>query len=141
MNRVALSGYLYTEPSTEKREIGDKKYIFCEFGLAVQRDYHKEGKPTADYIWIRTLNKQAEFCQKFLSKGRKAIVEGSIKVDKWKDAKDKWVYRQYIEAQRIEVCDSKHIENELSDTGSYISSNIDVSGLEGADFQTESAGT
>lgn len=139
MNQASISGFLYTDPTTERYENAGNKYVFCEFGVAVQRDYKKENRATADYIWIKTANKQAEFCEKYLIKGRKVIVEGSIRTNRWKDSKDKMNYKTFIEAHRIEICDSKYSENNISDTGAYISSNIDVSGLEGADFQTESS--
>ena len=37
----------------------------------------------------------------------------------------------------IEPCDGKRDENEVSDTAAYVSSYMDISGLEGADYYAE----
>jgi single-strand DNA-binding protein len=137
MNHVSLSGYISSEPKTERRESGGKKTVITKFVLAVKRIYAKKGEPNADFIGITCFNKQAEFVEKYLQKGRKVIVEGAIRADRYKDKDGVTKYTVSINAQMIEPCDGKRDENEIQDTAAYVSSYMDISGLEGADYYAE----
>lgn len=136
MNHITLSGYTSTDPRTSKMEVGDKKYIFCDFGIAVKDDYTTEEDST-DFFWLKTYGKQAEFCQKFLTKGRRIVVEGKLKNPPIQSKKGGIFYRPHIDVSRVEIADGKYEEGD-PDTSSYITSNVDLSGLEGAEFVTES---
>lgn len=137
MNSCKFSGRLTTEPEIKRHEVGGKKYVFAEFGLAVTRDFKKNGKPAADFPWFIAYNKQAEFIEKYIQRGRKVIVEGAFRNESYKDKEGKTQYKAYFDVQRIEPCDSRKEENDVSDTGSYVSSSMDISGLEGAEFYSE----
>lgn len=138
INSVHLSGYLGCDPELKKMESGDKKISICTFTIGVHRIYAKKGEQNSDFFKITTFNKQAEFAAKYLQKGRKIIVEGTLKQDRYQGEDGKTRYAVSINANKIEFCDTKHEENEIADTAAYVSSFTDFSGLEGADFQTES---
>ena len=138
MNSVHLSGYLGCDPDLKRMENGDKKTSVCTFTLGVRRIYAKQGEQNSDFFRITTFNKQAEFAAKYLQKGRKIIVEGTLKQDRYQGEDGKTRYGVSINANKIEFCDTKHEENEIDDMAAYVSSYMDVSGLEGADFQTGS---
>lgn len=138
MNHVAISGFLGCNPELKKMESGDKKISICTFTIGVHRIYAKKGEQNSDFFKITTFNKQAEFAAKYLQKGRKIIVEGTLKQDRYQGEDGKTRYAVSINANKIEFCDTKHEENEIADTAAYISSFTDFSGLESADFQTES---
>lgn len=71
MNSVELIGNLTRDP--ELRYTKENKPV-CSFTLAINRT--TEG---VDYIDISVWNKQAENCKKYLVKGRKVSIEGSIR--------------------------------------------------------------
>ena len=58
------------------------------FRIAVQRRYaNAQGVREADFLTVVAWRQTAEFCNKYLSKGRKVAVEGSIQVRSY-DAQD-----------------------------------------------------
>lgn len=138
MNCIQISGFLASEPELKKYEIGGKKLSVATFSIGVRRIYVKKGEQNADFFKVACFNKQAEFVAKYLQKGRKVIVTGSLKQDRFKDDDGKNKYVVQINAQTVEFCDTKHEENDIADPAAYVSSFMDVSGLEGADFQSES---
>ena len=137
MNSVNVVGYIASDPKTNRRESGDEKYVFSEFTLAIPRIYKKEGEATADFIRVRASNKQAEFVEKYMKKGRKIAIAGRLESNAYITKNGTKAYATKIVINTIDFADSSKIENEV-DSSAYISSNIDVSGLEGADFQTGS---
>lgn len=83
MNIVILSGNLATEPEIGKTTGG---LTVCSFRLAVRKERKvKDGEPDADFITIVTWNKLAELCAKYLSKGKKALVFGTMEPRSYQD--------------------------------------------------------
>lgn len=134
INRYICSGRLSTDPELKKTINGDKTTSICKFNIAV----NGLGSKRASFFQVTCFNKQAEFVAKYLQKGRKIMLEGCLDQNRYKDEEGKNRSIVSIIVQTIVVCDSKHEENEIHDTAAYISSFVDTSGLEGADFQSES---
>lgn len=86
MNKVILIGNLADEPKTSMTESGILK---CTFRLATQRKYTNQqtGHREADFHSVVVWRQLAELCAKYLAKGRKCAVEGSINYRSY-DAKD-----------------------------------------------------
>lgn len=75
MNKVMLIGNLTADPVA--RDAGGVRN--CRFTVAVQRRYTAPGKdPVTDFISVVTWRGLAETCEKYLAKGRKVGVVGSI---------------------------------------------------------------
>ena len=76
MNKFIGLGNLTRDPKF--REIkGDNKV--CDFAIAV----NNKAANSVFYIDIETWNKVAENCNRFLSKGRKVLVEGKLSMSTW----------------------------------------------------------
>ena len=76
MNRVHLIGNLTRDPETRTTGTG---LTVCSFTLAVNRRMKKQdGTQETDYINITAWRALGENCAKYLSKGKKAGVSGSI---------------------------------------------------------------
>ena len=61
---------------------------YCTFGLAVNRRYtNAQGQREADFFNVTAWRQLGERCMKYLSKGRKVCVEGSIQIRTY-DAQD-----------------------------------------------------
>lgn len=77
MNKVELIGNLTDDPKMMTTQSGISK---CDFRLAVQRRHvnQQTGKREADFIPIVAWRQLADLCGKYLSKGRKCAVVGSI---------------------------------------------------------------
>lgn len=76
MNRVHLIGNLTRDPETRTTGTG---LTVCSFTLAVNRRMKKQdGTQETDYINVTAWRTLGENCAKYLSKGKKAGVSGSI---------------------------------------------------------------
>ena len=86
MNKVELIGNLTDNPKMTTTQSGITK---CDFRLAVQRRFvnQQTGKREADFIPIVAWRQLAELCGKYLSKGRKCAIVGSIQTRSY-DAQD-----------------------------------------------------
>ena len=85
MNRVILIGNLANDPESRTTQSGIAQ---CSFRLAVQRRFKGEnGEREADFLPVVCWRQTAEFAQRYLVKGRKVAVEGSIQTRSY-DAQD-----------------------------------------------------
>lgn len=134
INRYICSGRLSTDPDLKKTIKGEKETVTCRFNIAVNGVYAKQ----ASFFQVTCFGKQAEFVAKYLQKGRKIMLEGALQQSRYKDENGKYCSNVGIIAQSIVFCDTKHEENEIADPAAYVSSFMDVSGLEGAEYQGES---
>lgn len=76
MNSVHLIGNLVENPKITVTANGIAK---CVFRIAVTRRYvNQQGEREADFLTIVAWRKLAENCGKFLAKGRKCAIQGSI---------------------------------------------------------------
>jgi len=85
MNKAILIGNLTRDPETMTTSSGIMK---CSFTVACQRRFaNAQGVREADFIPVVCWRQTAELCSRYLSKGRKVAVEGSIQVRSY-DAQD-----------------------------------------------------
>ena len=100
MNSVVLIGRLTRDP--ELRYTPDQSAV-ATFTLAVDRPFSKE--KAADFIRVVVFGKQAENCERFLSKGRQAAVSGRIQTGSYKDKNGETRYTTDVVADRVEFLD------------------------------------
>lgn len=74
MNQLNIIGNLTRSP--ESRTVGEN--TVCNFDVAVNRDYKRDGQPEADFFRVAAWGKTGENCQKYLDKGRKVAVTGEV---------------------------------------------------------------
>lgn len=85
MNKAILIGYLANDPESRTTQSGVAQ---CTFRLAVQRRFaNQQGVREADFLTIVCWRQTAENCAKYLTKGRRVAVEGSIQTRSY-DAQD-----------------------------------------------------
>lgn len=85
MNKAILIGNLANDPESRTTASGIAQ---CTFRLAVQRRFaNQQGVREADFLTIVCWRQTAELCARYLSKGRKVAVEGSIQTRSY-DAQD-----------------------------------------------------
>lgn len=99
MNSVQIMGRLTKEPDVR---IGQKK--IARFTLAVKRD-----KETSDFINCVAFDKTADFAERYLRKGKRAIVEGRIQTGSYeKDGRK--VYTTDVIANKLTAIDYEQVE-------------------------------
>ena len=83
-NKVILMGNLTRDP--ELRYTPDGMAI-CNFGIAVNDSFRRssegESKDETMFIDVATFRKQAENCGQYLKKGRRVLVEGRLRLERW----------------------------------------------------------
>lgn len=85
MNKVVLIGNLVRDPEVRATQSG---ISVCNFTVAVNRRFKKEnGEQETDFLNIIAWRQLAELCSKYLAKGRKVAVTGSIQTRTY-EAKD-----------------------------------------------------
>jgi single-strand DNA-binding protein len=83
MNKVYLIGNLTRDPEVSETSTGT---ALCRFSIAVNRNYADEnGERIADYFNITTWRGQAEVCGKYLKKGSKVAIIGSLQNRSYED--------------------------------------------------------
>ncbi|WP_322513287.1 single-stranded DNA-binding protein [Chloroflexus sp.] len=108
MNRVELIGRLGADP--EVKQVGNG-VSFCRFNLATNRpgSNDEQGKRTSETEWttVEAWERLAELCGNYLQKGRRVMVMGSLRTDKWQDSESgqtRW--RTYVRADEVIFLDN-----------------------------------
>lgn len=111
MNSVKLSGRLTADPELKHTP---ENIPVCTFLLAVDRptkhrrkDSDAPPKQEADFPTCVAWRKDAEFITRYLTKGRKIIVEGEIRTRNYDDADGKTRKVTEVQVEKIEFADSK----------------------------------
>ena len=128
MNSIVLIGRLVRDP--EVRYTSNTQMAVATFTIAVDRPVKAGEERKADFPRITVLGRQAENCEKYISKGSRIAVQGRIQTGQYKDKDGKTVYTTDVMANRIEFLeygqrqaqgDSNSIqqENSYSPAGFY----------------------
>lgn len=97
MNKVILTGRLTKDPEIR----WSNETAIANMTLAVDRPQNKNGENRADFPRIVVFGRQAENCQKYLSKGRLVAIDGRIQTGKYeKDGMT--IYTTDVVADRVE---------------------------------------
>lgn len=105
-NKVILVGRLTRDPEAKMDKYGK---LFSTFTIAVDRGYNDE----TDFFDCMAFKNSADFVNKYLTKGRLVLVEGSITINKWISQSGEQKQKPQIVANRVIALESKKaIENE-----------------------------
>ena len=75
MNKLFIIGTLTRDPELRTTPTGKS---VCTFMVAVNRRHRQEGQPDADFFRVTVWDAMGENCAKYLSKGKKVAVCGSV---------------------------------------------------------------
>lgn len=105
MNSVNLVGNLTRDP--EVRYTQDQNAV-CQFSVAISRGKNRNGDDMgADYPRVVVFGKTAENCGKYLRKGSRVGVIGSIRTGSYENQQGNRVYTTDVYASRVEFLTSK----------------------------------
>lgn len=91
MNKVILIGNLANDPEAHTTQSGISR---STFRIAVQRRFaNQQGVREADFLTVVAWRQSADFCNRYLRKGSKVAVEGSIQNRSYdaQDGSKRWV--------------------------------------------------
>jgi single-strand DNA-binding protein len=103
MNVTILIGRLIADPTIRYSQTGT---AFGSFTLAVDRR-KKEGEQQADFISCKVIGKNAEFAEKYLKKGIKIGIRGSIQTGNYTNKDGQKVYTTDVLIDNMEFCEKK----------------------------------
>lgn len=112
MNKVILMGRLTRDPEVRYQTNGD---CIAKISIAVDRRYKKEGGPEADFFSCTAFKKTGEFIEKYLAKGSKVVLTGTIQNDNYTNGHGEKVYSVSIIIEDIEFAESKKNQGGSSD--------------------------
>ena len=119
MNKVFLSGNLTKDPEVRYTQSG---MAYARTGIAVNRQYtSKNGdkQEITDFFNLTAWGKTAEFCGRYLEKGRRVLVEGRIENDNYEDKNGVKHYGVNITVDNIEFASSKRSNDGENNGGGY----------------------
>lgn len=126
-NMIMLHGRLSSDPVVRHTRDGA---AVANFNLAVSRDYkNQDGERTTDFFRCTAWRTQADFIQRYFSKGQEAVVIGRHECTTYTDrdgvTRDSWA----VQVDRIDFCGSKKAESE-SNTAAAPAAMEDITGSE-----------
>ena len=105
MNVLVMMGRLTRDPEVRYGASGN---AVARFSLAVDRRFKREGQADADFFNCVSFGRQAEFVEKYLHKGVKVVIQGSLQNDNYQNREGQTVYRDQIVIDNIEFAESKN---------------------------------
>lgn len=100
MNHVMIIGNLTADPEMRTTQTGKQVVTFT---VAVNRRQSAQaGQPEADFFRVSAWNQLGEICAKYLAKGRKCAVTGSIRAGAYTNSQGKAVGTLEVMADNVE---------------------------------------
>ena len=104
LNHIDLMGRMVRDPEVKTTQSG---VSVCNFTIAVDRDYKNGDERVADFVDCVAWRGTAEFVQKYFTKGRMAVVSGSLQSRKWEDKDGNKRTSWEVQVQNVYFGDSK----------------------------------
>lgn len=100
LNKIMIIGNVGTEPEMRFTPSGNP---VTSFRIATSRVYSQEGERKQETEWfdVTTWNRLAENCNQFLTKGKRAYVEGRLHTRTWEGQDGQKHYRVEIIANSV----------------------------------------
>ena len=106
LNKVFIQGRMCADPVLRHTQSGA---AVVSFTLAVERDFKDKqtGERTTDFIDCVAWRGTAEFVSRFFTKGRMAVVVGSLQIRAWEDKEGNKRRTAEVIAESVYFGDSK----------------------------------
>lgn len=138
MNSVVLIGNLARDP--ELSYAPSTQNAICHFTLAVSRPRRNGEDQGADFIRITVFGRQAENCDRYLTKGSKVAVQGRIQTGSYKNREGVTVYTTDIVANNVEFIGGQGSQNS-GGQGGYNQSSYNQGGSYNGGYQNRGGNT
>lgn len=127
MNKLILIGNLTRDPELSQLPSG---VSVCKFGIAVNRTFtNANGEREVDFFNITAWRGLGENCAKYLSKGRKVGVVGSVQIRNYEDKDGNKRTSVDVIAEDIEFLSSRNEDGESGSPRGVSASKKQVSEL------------
>lgn len=113
MNKLMIIGNCTKDP--ELRTTTSGKNV-CTFTVAVNRRKKVEGQPDADFFRVSAWNSLADLCAKFITRGKKVSVIGSVSAHAYTNNKGEAAANLEVMADEVEFLSSPRQDQEETKT-------------------------
>ena len=120
MNKVILMGRLTRDPEVRYSQGGSQTAV-ARFSIAVDRRFKREGQPDTDFFDCTAFGKQAEVIERYVHKGTKVLIGGSIQNNNYTNKDGQMVYGTRIVVDEFEFAESKNASS--GDNSGYMGGN------------------
>lgn len=117
MNKLFIIGNITKDPDARVTQGGVN---ITSFTVAVNRRHLKDGQQEADFFRVTTWNKLAESCQKYLTKGRKVAVTGSVSVSTYRTQDGQFRAVLEVNADDVEFVGQKEGQKQEAKQNGYV---------------------
>ena len=138
VNKVILGGHLTSDVELKQTPSG---VSVCQFSIAVNRRFSRDGERQTDFIACQAWRQTAEFISRYFGKGSAICVAGSIQTRTWQDQQGQKRYATEVVVDEAYFVDSKGDGQGASGNNTYIPDAYASPGFAGADkpsFETMS---
>ena len=131
MNKVILVGNLTRDPELTETPNG---IAVCRFAIAVSRDYaNSEGTRETDFFNITVWRGRAENCGRYLKKGNKVAVIGSLQNRSYEDKDGIKRNVTDVVANEVEFLTPKNAQGDIDDGAPIVTAKRERPQLEAID--------
>jgi len=82
VDNMTIEGFVTHDPMMKKTKTGKN---VCNFSIAVQHGESDGGEHNVSFFDVETWEKTAADCAERIKKGRRVLVFGSLRQDRWQD--------------------------------------------------------
>ena len=109
LNKIVIQGRMCSDPELRHTQSGT---AVASFTLAVDRDFKDKqtGEKATDFIDIVAWRNTAEFVSRYFTKGRMAVVVGSLQLRDWTDKEGNKRRTAEVVAENVYFGDSKRTD-------------------------------
>jgi single-strand DNA-binding protein len=86
LSNATIEGFVTRPPESKITKSGKS---LCTFSVAVNHYYKKDVEPSVSFYDVETWDKLAEICSDHVKKGKKLMVMGMLKQDRWQNDEGK----------------------------------------------------
>lgn len=132
MNLWVGTGRLTANPELKTLQNGS----VCNFTVACNKSYKKEGQPAAEFILCTAWGKIAEFISKYFIKGSFIEIKGEITNQSWQDNDGKKRFTTKINVSEAQFGGEKKDNAQNNRNNTYTNNNYSTDTAEEADVGT-----
>lgn len=114
MNNFAaatIEGFVTQDPQLKKTKTGKS---VCTFSIAVNHYSKTEDPPRVSFIEVETWERIAEMCSNNVKKGKRLMIIGNLRQDRWENEEGKARSRIKIVGNEIRFLESKLKQDEAA---------------------------
>ncbi|MFA5518022.1 MAG: single-stranded DNA-binding protein [Spirochaetota bacterium] len=114
MNNFAaatIEGFVTQDPQLKKTKTGKS---VCTFSIAVNHYSKTEDPPRVSFIEVETWERIAEMCSNNVKKGKRLMIIGNLRQDRWENEEGKARSRIKIVGNEIRFLESKLKQEEAA---------------------------